>query len=61
MQPTAQAVGQRVRRTNQPRRGERNEPNPHPRHPQPADILLTPHRPNSKYGKYQEAWHLLEG
>jgi hypothetical protein len=27
-------------------------------HRQP-DILLTPHRPNSKYGKYQEAWHLL--
>jgi PD-(D/E)XK endonuclease len=25
------------------------------------DILLTPHRPSSKYGKYQEAWHLLEG
>jgi hypothetical protein len=23
------------------------------------DILLTPHRPKSKYWKYQEAWHLL--
>jgi hypothetical protein len=27
-------------------------------HSQP-DILLTPHRPKSKYAKYQEAWHLL--
>jgi hypothetical protein len=24
------------------------------------DILLTPHRPKSKYWKYQEAWHLLK-
>ena len=24
-----------------------------------ADILLTPDRAKSKYGKYQEAWHLL--
>ena len=23
------------------------------------DILLTPHRQNSKYAKYKEAWHLL--
>ncbi len=23
------------------------------------DILLTPHRPNSKYSQYKEAWHLL--
>jgi hypothetical protein len=27
-------------------------------HDQP-DILLTPHRPNSKYSQYKEAWHLL--
>ena len=27
-------------------------------HNQP-DILLTPHRPNSKYSQYKEAWHLL--
>jgi hypothetical protein len=24
------------------------------------DILLTPNNPNSKYAKYQEAWHLLK-
>jgi hypothetical protein len=23
------------------------------------DILLTPHRKNSKYAQYKEAWHLL--
>ena len=27
-------------------------------HRQP-DILLTPHNKNSKYARYQEAWHLL--
>ena len=27
-------------------------------HSQP-DILLTPHRQNSKYSRYKEAWHLL--
>jgi hypothetical protein len=27
-------------------------------HNQP-DILLSPHRPNSKYSQYKEAWHLL--
>ncbi len=27
-------------------------------HSQP-DILLSPHRPNSKYSLYKEAWHLL--
>ncbi len=27
-------------------------------HYQP-DILLTPHRQNSKYSRYKEAWHLL--
>jgi hypothetical protein len=27
-------------------------------HSQP-DILLTPHRQNSKYSQYKEAWHLL--
>ena len=27
-------------------------------HNQP-DILLTPHRQNSKYSQYKEAWHLL--
>jgi hypothetical protein len=25
------------------------------------DILLTPHRKNSKYAQYKEAWHLLMG
>ena len=25
------------------------------------DILLTPHRKNSKYSPYHEAWHLLQG
>ncbi len=29
-------------------------------HRQP-DILLSPHRKNSKYSRYQEAWHLLLG
>ena len=24
------------------------------------DILLTPNNPQSKYAKYQEAWHLLK-
>jgi hypothetical protein len=24
------------------------------------DVLLTPHRKNSKYAPYQEAWHLLK-
>lgn len=24
-----------------------------------SEILLAPHRPNSKYAKYKEAWHLL--
>ncbi|HKW16629.1 MAG TPA: group I intron-associated PD-(D/E)XK endonuclease [Terriglobales bacterium] len=23
------------------------------------ELLLTPHRPTSKYGEYEEAWHLL--
>ncbi len=24
-----------------------------------SEVLLAPHRPKSKYAKYQEAWHLL--
>src|SRR5580698_176684 len=24
------------------------------------DVVLSPHRPNAKYSKYKEAWHLLK-
>ena len=51
--------------SNQPRRSERSSPpegrsalHPPATHNQP-DILLIPHRPNSKYSQHKEAWHLL--
>jgi hypothetical protein len=59
MQPTAQAVGQKVSRTNQPRRGERSEPNPYPHHTPPARHPPNPQRPKPNLGQCQQARYPL--
>jgi hypothetical protein len=54
VQPTAQAVGTSLLSLPKNDPGQADTAT----HSQ-SDVLLYPHRKNSKYSQYKEAWHLL--